>query len=186
MGIFQNFKNQYGNGIDKAEISPEIIAKYENVLPVELIEFWKEEGFSGYNEGLIWVTNPDDFIYSLEEWLDPQKSPGAVILRTAFADLFLWSAGQVYFLNVQSGNITAITPSITQFLNEFLCKESIRKKVLKEDVYKDVIKRLRPVTSQRCCAFVPAIPVGGPGTAESVEIVGLKIYLDILSQLVLD
>ena len=72
--------------IDPISVPTEVLKKYQEQLPEELIELWKEDGFCGYFEGFWWTINPDDFTWLLDEWKWLEVK-GIPFLRTACGDV---------------------------------------------------------------------------------------------------
>lgn len=70
---------------------PEIISRYENVLPEILLELWREHGFGTYGNGLFQLINPDEYRETLNTWVswegDGKRIPFAM---AAFGEMFYW------------------------------------------------------------------------------------------------
>jgi hypothetical protein len=184
MNRFENFHKLHDPGFRCRKAGKKSIQKYKDKLPLPLLDEWKENGWCGYAKGLIWIVDPDDFESILGDWVDLSSTSAIAFVRTAFGDLFLWSDGEVYMLTVQDGNLEVITSDIEAFFNTFLCEESVLDKVLKKNIYQGALQRLGPPEPDECYAFVPALPLGGSGTTDTVERVKLREHLNFLSQLV--
>jgi hypothetical protein len=181
MNQFPKFLTKNGPAIDCTPATATVINKYAKTLPAPLIEFWKERGWCGYANGLIWLVNPADFADVLEDWDVPKKS--IAFGRTAFGDLFLWAEKQVQFLFVHHGRITEMTDDIEMFVEMMLCNDDYLENGLMGKQYKKLVKRLGQPGPDECYAFVPALALGGKGDLATVQRVKLREQLAILAQL---
>lgn len=184
MSQFKNFHKLHDPGLKCKKAANKSIQEYKDKLPSSLLEEWKENGWCGYAQGLIWIVNPDSFEDILGDWVDLTSTSAIVFARTIFGDLFLWSGDQVHILTVQDGDVEVITKDIEIFFNKFLCEEDILDNVLKKDLYQEALQRLGLPEPNECYAFVPALALGGPGTVDTIERVKLREHLHFLAQLV--
>jgi len=78
------------------EVDISIINKYQGILPGELLLYWKEYGFSSFNNGLYWLTNPDDYKELVQDYLKgtpfEDRKNLFVVARTAFGELDIWES----------------------------------------------------------------------------------------------
>ncbi len=61
MSMIEDFFKKYSEPIDATPVPKEVLKKYENKLPEPIIEMWKRHGFSGYEDGIFWTINPDEY-----------------------------------------------------------------------------------------------------------------------------
>ena len=128
MGLFDKFnrmninKNSIPNKnfskfIEKFEPADDLIKPIEeelnnfmDILPSELLDFWKEYGFGNYGDGIIKVINPLDYMGNLYEWLGKEDFSKLPILVTGFGDIFYYrklseTDEDICFLNIHYRNI---------------------------------------------------------------------------------
>ncbi|MBU3013272.1 DUF1851 domain-containing protein [Poseidonibacter lekithochrous] len=94
----EHFRNMFKNRIKEPdrvyEANKEVINKYKNILPKELIYYWETYGFSSFLDGLYWLTNPDDYKELVEDYLEGTQFENRkdiyVIARSAFGQLYIW------------------------------------------------------------------------------------------------
>jgi len=183
MSIFEDFLDKHGKGTKCQKASAKIIDKYKKKLPEELIEFWKEEGFCAYSDGLIWVVNPDDFEYVADEWFD-DKVKRVVIARSGFADFYLWSEENgVEQLYTQDKKVMVVSKELPFFFNYGLNQDRYLKSNLYLKLFKQAVKELGELDYEECYGFEPALALGGAEKIENVKKVKLQPYLEILAQL---
>lgn len=94
---FRNmFKEECGEPDRKIEASQEVIKKYQDILPEELLYYWKTYGFSSFKDGLLWLTNPDDYKELVDEFLAGTQFENRkdlyAIARNAFGMVYLWES----------------------------------------------------------------------------------------------
>jgi len=182
MSNLDEFVTKNGPALDCESAKASVIAAYKKKLPEALIEFWKESGFCGYAEGLVWIVDPTKYSDLLTDWDVPKGS--IVFGRTAFADLMLWAEGQVQYLFVHHGRIAAITDDLELYINSSLTSDSYLDKALMGREFKKVVRRLGRPAADECYAFVPALALGGSGKIETIQKVKLREHLGILAELV--
>ena len=113
MGLFEKFKKKnmdsscasntiFSKFIRVFEPSDELVKpredelkQFEDILPSELLHFWKEYGFGNYGNGIIKVINPLDYMENLYEWLGKEDFSKLPILVTGFGDVFYYR--KLYF-----------------------------------------------------------------------------------------
>ena len=184
MSHFEEFERTYGPPSNCEMPSEEVIQTYEGELPAQLLDHWRQVGWCAYGEGLLWFTDPQQFEGVIDDWVNVESGRALVFMRTAFAHLYLWYEGYAYSLHVQTGGLSQVTENIEEMFS-LLCWEKLQEKILRLELYREVMKQLGPPNRDECYAFVPALPVGGPGTADTVQRVKLREHLGFLGQLVL-
>jgi hypothetical protein len=182
MSSFPYFSKVQGPAIKCRQVTEASIRQYKDKLPAALIEFWQENGWCGYGDGLLWVTNPADFDDVLDEW--PEAPDNAIVFaRTAFGDLFLWNDDSAYRLDVLYHKVNDLTDDIDIFFNYIFCSDDYLDKGLARKLYRKALKRLGQPDYDECYAFEPALALGGPGTVDTLRKVKLREHLSLLAQL---
>lgn len=197
---FDYFFEEFGAPIDPVKPAEEIIASYENILPQALLELWREIGWAGYADGLLWVTNPAEFSEVVESWLAgttlQQKDQYNVIARGAFGDLFLWgtATGATIVINPLYSTVTTSEadkyvlkgdseiPLVSFFVSktkEYLDFEDYKDKGL----FKRGTKKLGILKSDEMFAFEPALCLGGLPRLENLAKLKMVEHLTLLAQL---
>ncbi|WP_236800058.1 GAD-like domain-containing protein [Aliivibrio fischeri] len=86
--------SKFGVPTDVLAATSEQVESYRGILTDRLLEYWQQLGFSGFKEGLFWITNPSDFEDVLESFLEGTEFADYdnyhVIARSAYGELFLW------------------------------------------------------------------------------------------------
>jgi hypothetical protein len=183
MSNFEDFQSTFGPATDCTKADEASLKVFSSDMPVELVDLWRSEGWCSYGGGLLWTVDPRDFEDILDEWVDLEDGKAHVFLRTAFGHLYLWYDGDAYSLDVQRADLSRVSDDIATVFT-VLTDEDVQELMLRRDIFRQVRKRLGPPARDECYAFVPAIPLGGPGTAETVQKVKLQEHLHLLAQIV--
>ncbi|USX11288.1 DUF1851 domain-containing protein [Oxalobacteraceae bacterium OTU3CAMAD1] len=174
------------------------LSKYREELPATLLEFWTEVGWSGYANGLMWSTNPDQFTPILDAWLGSlnffKQDSYNVVARGAFGKLYLWgkSTGSSIIIDPLISMITTVEPRLdpsksdTAITSFFLSKE--KKNFDFEDhkekpLFARALKKLGPLKVDEMYGFEPALSIGGVPKLENLVKVKMIEHLVLLSQL---
>jgi hypothetical protein len=145
-------------------------------LPDALVALIAEKQLGGFKDGLLWFVDPSRFNVVADEF-----APGthmSVFAHTAFADLIGWTERN-HVRQRDSGSRSNDRRS--QYLPQYtIVSDNFVKGDLKKSVIDNVVRRLAPVGKGQCYAFVSALPLGGDGTPESVQVAGLMEHLNFL------
>ena len=100
------FINQVGKPDIYNKVDEGFIAKYRNTLPEELLHYWTTYGFSSFKNGLLWLTNPEDYFELVKNYLKGtpfENRPNLyVVARSAFGELLIWESTKGNTLKLQS------------------------------------------------------------------------------------
>jgi hypothetical protein len=182
MTQFPDFDAKHGPPFACRPATASSIRTYAPELPAPLVDAWREEGWCGYAEGLIWTVDPADFAHAVEEWLGPDDSSVA-ILRTGFGDLVVWDESGARYLDVIHDKVFPLTDDPEILFDYVLCRAEYLTKVLDQKLFQKAVEKLGPLAHDECFAFEPAIALGGPGTLATIKKRKLREYLGILAQL---
>jgi hypothetical protein len=180
---FKKFTKTYSAGSNCRAAPLEVVEKYADRLPEELLQHWREFGWCAYSDGLIWLSNPDDLIDVLDDWLG--SNHGAIpFCRSAFANIFMWQEGEVKSLATQTGRINAVMSRIDVFFENVLLDERYLDGMFHTKLFRQALKKMGPLQYDECYAFEPVLALGGSGELDTIRKVKMREYLGILAQLV--
>lgn len=197
---FEGFIEEFGETSERVEVPAAAIAKWRNILPNQLLQYWEAEGWSAYANGLIWIVDPDNFADIVDEWLSdtPLESLDRfhVIARTAFGKLFLWGekTGDSIVISPYTNTISGLAKSLQRtvddpdfyirtffgFLTRERCDENDENG---RPLFERAFKKFGPVARDEVFAFEPALIVGGKMELSKIAKVDLDVHLTILRQL---
>lgn len=194
---FEGFLEAFSPQLSPIKIEAIRLEEYKNVLPQAMLDFWSEVGWSGYANGMMWSTDPEEFKPALAAWLDGSnllsQDKYIVIARGAFGKLFVWgkTMGLTIIINPLISSITTVEPTLEAEESDsaisafFLSKD-------KEDfdfddqkdkpIFARALKKLGPLKSDEMYAFEPALGMGGTAKIENLVKVKMIEHLVLLSQ----
>jgi hypothetical protein len=151
-------------------------------VPASLGEVWREVGLQMWLDGFLWLTDPAEF-GSILAALGQDAENGLVFARTGLGDFVLWQLDRVYLANMRIGSVDPIASDPLDALNFHLAGAEFCDRILAHALYREARQRLPRPNHHQCYGFVPAPQLGGPGTADSLKVVEMLPYLEILAQL---
>ena len=167
---------------DATPVSPDDLATLASVVPAPMLDLWREHGWAGYGGGLFWTLDPRHVADLLPEWeLAPPAS--VAVGRDAFANVFLLSEGEVYQLDVHTGEPMLVGSSLDMLFAACLAKESYRKSYMRSDLFDAARARCGSLAPDECYGFFPAPALGGSLDVASVRRVKYYEHLQLLAQL---
>lgn len=200
---FEYFLNEEGfaPAIKCRPVDEATLLRYTGKLPDRLIEYWKEYGFCGYGDGLLWTVNPSEYEEVLEMWLSSTPLWGRenyyVIARSAFGVMYVLGEDSVddtvinpHYSNIVPGNAPDKNLSAEQKDRKLSLFFGVKgKKSLDmndqndKPLFKKIVKKIGSLDYDEMYAFVPALAAGGIADIEHVQIVKIHEQLELLAEL---
>jgi hypothetical protein len=189
------FEERNRNNYQKvSDVPQEVIDKYKNLLPNELISIWKTMGFGIYENGYLQIINPMEYDFVFQ-YIDKSLEPTIVWGMTALGDLLLWEGNNNWtvaadegnrsvFLNVRNTKRRMMGHNIDVFLDILVNDIDDLTKYYKAQPYLEIKDKLPPLEYGQCYGYMPAIALGGSASIKNLKIVGAKTYIDIIGQAV--
>jgi hypothetical protein len=150
-------------------------------VPPALAGVWRQAGLRMWLDGFLWLTDPAEFTSVVAKL--GQDEDGLVFARTGLGDLLLQQLDKVYLANMRVGSVDPIESDPLNVLNFYFTDADFRDRILGHALYREARQRLPRPNHHECYGFVAAQRLGGPGTAESLSVVEMIPYLEILAQL---
>lgn len=163
MNIFLHMFNP-GNNLIKPD--KELIEQFESLLPIEIINLWKNYGFGEYGDGIIRIINPKDYMEILYKWLGKIDYTRIPIIIDAFGDIFYYrslenGANDISVIDVHYGEIKVCTYSYQEFFESFIIDNDLSDIYLRRSLYKESIDKFGKLSMNEIFWFVPAIKTLG-------------------------
>jgi len=199
------FIDEFGQTTSPHSAAPDVLEKFGGRLPSRLLEYWKELGFSGFSDGMFWITNPDDYESAIEEWIGDtpimEEDAYYVIGRSGFGDLYLWGEknGHKYTINPANGWILqrgegresqidegGADKAISVFFSvndKFLC--DVQGTTASSDrgpLFSHAVAKFGPLAHDEVFAFEPAPVLGGSERLDRIAKRNIHVYLSLLAQ----
>ncbi|WP_321930435.1 GAD-like domain-containing protein [Paraburkholderia guartelaensis] len=193
--LFDAFIQKFGRGKTRQQVPESALSRYRGVLPDRLLKIWREEGWSSYGDGLVWIVDPQAYEGIVDMWLRDTPVAGIdkyhVIARTAFGDLFLWGEATgpkitlsclLHTLVFLPGKVEQRVENADRALGIFFATLS-RAGCDKDNLFKRALKHLGPLGPEDMYGFEPALIAGGEMSLDHLRKVDLDVHLSILRQL---
>ncbi|WP_052732844.1 T6SS immunity protein Tdi1 domain-containing protein [Hymenobacter terrenus] len=165
--------------------TPELLARYRDLVPAELLEVWEQYGFGTFCDGYLKVVNPDDYADLLADTYQltstPAPAPPVVLFATGMGDLIIWERGFLVFVNYRHGITSAVGQNFNIFFRN-LSDEDFLSEDLYWEPYPAARERLGEPAFDECFGYVPLLALGGPETVEHLEKVKLREHIFLISQ----
>ncbi|KMJ45723.1 GAD-like domain protein [Xenorhabdus khoisanae] len=198
---FEYFIKKFGEATQHNAVSDQAIEKWRDKLPNQLLNYWKNEGWNSYQNGLFSIVNPDNYEDIVDMWLEdtPFESMDSyhVIARSGFGKLYL--CGQETGTNISISCIFNTifygkeefykkTPKELDFdIATFFSSQTIKsldmKGSKKTGIFPQAIEKYGSLNENQIFGFEPAIILGDEAKLENVKKLDMHIHLDILRQL---
>jgi len=100
-------------------VPDEVIEKYRDKIPPELLEIWQNYGFGTFDNGYIKIINPDDYIEVLEASYFAYDI-SVPILATGFADVITWEDNEyIGIVQYRKSDVSLYPFDFNNFLAKF-------------------------------------------------------------------
>jgi hypothetical protein len=192
--FFAMFLEEFGEQINRKEVPISSLERYRNRLPKQLLTYWKEFGWAGYADGLLWIVNPQEYEGVVSVWLEGTELEGVdtfhVIARSAFGELFLWGETSGPAISIDPLDAYAIIPHCFDCVLEDmeLKAKSFFAFMSKsprdfEGFFELARKKLGPLDDTHMYGFVPALALGGPRDVQKLQKLSAVEHLTFLAPL---
>lgn len=178
-----------------SDVPSEIIKKYKNIAPDELIHIWEQMGFGIYENGFLQIINPDEYMF-VYEYIDLMLEPTILWGITALGDILAWEGKQNATISVKEGDrcyridvrkcSRTIVSNMEGLLNVFIGREFFLKDkdYFDSTPYLEVKDELPRLEYGQCYGYVPALALGGRKGNKNLNVVDAKSYIEIIGQAV--
>ncbi|MBC2168887.1 T6SS immunity protein Tdi1 domain-containing protein [Listeria booriae] len=174
MSVLQDFQL-----IEK--VPANVLQEYQDKVPEEVIQFWKEYGFGTFMGGYFKSVNPMEYKEILESTSEG-FTDGIVLFATGMGDLLIWIEGYVCLMNYRYGIIKTILFSFKFFFAN-VEDDGYREEDLMWNPYQEAVKKLGIPAYDECFGYVPILALGGPEKVDNLQKVKLKEHILLISAL---
>ena len=143
------------------EVPAELIHAYQDRLPEQIIQIWKEYGFGSFMDGFMKVVNPEEFQDILQRayFMGSKSVP---VFVTALGDMIVWEEGSyLTILRFRHGAFSVMERGCSYFLDDLMDAE-YEEEFLKPHDYYIALSKQGPVGYDECFGYVPLLCMGGP------------------------
>ncbi len=196
MGLLENIP------VTSTPVPAEVIERYKGLLPDNLLAYWERYGWCGYDHGLFWTVNPDDYsdiihtLTAISQLDNPDEN--FVIARGAFGELSIWNSkrGRAMTYSPHVGLLTQThidqqpersKEELEQYLAVFFGNTSGYRYDEEDEndqpLFEQALAQYGPLAANEMYAFSPAICLGGQWRLKNLEKVDITTHIAMLMEL---
>jgi hypothetical protein len=167
--------------IKHESIDEDIILKYRNKLPRELIQIWEKYGLGTCVNGFLKVINPDEYLDVLER--SYQRFDQAIpIFTTGMGDIIVWEKDKyVNLINYRKGYVNVVSSGFEFFIDDLEDHEFLNDE-LKWQPFPEAINKYSAPSYDECFGYTPLLGLGGEEKVANVKKVKLKEHILIITE----
>ena len=163
----------------------ELLARYRERVPLELLEGWEQYGFGTFRDGYLKVVNPDDYADLLTDTYQltstPASAPPVVLFATAMGDLLIWEDDFLTQVDYRHGDTRIVGQNLNLFFKNHADDFNPRERLLWEP-YPAARERLGEPAFDECFGYVPLLALGGLETVDHLQKVKLREHIALIGQ----
>ncbi len=173
----------FDNFMLEKKVSQQTIDKYQDKLPQELIEIWKQYGMGAILDGYIKLIDPEDFRNIVDRSYFRSKDCIPIIV-TGFGDVITWEKSKyVGAVKYRKGKANIISSGFKYFFHN-LIEDCFLEEDLEWYPYKEAIKIYGGLKYEECFGYVPLLGLGGAERVENIKKVRIREHIELITQLV--
>lgn len=194
--FFEYFIESVGEPCAYIEVPSLAYTKYKGILPDALLSYWEEYGWSPFANGLIWLTNPENYENIVQDWLggisEFKGLKWYVFARTAFGSMYAFQPESAQIIDILCVKGTIVGSKEIIRTNKELevqtffssCKK--RTFDLEDDhgnsLFDQAFEKFGALGTNEVYGFQPFLVLGGRESLENIQKVPLDVHLDIMRQ----
>lgn len=171
------------NFVKVADMPKDVIEKYKNQVPAELLQIWQEDGLGTFLDGYLKVINPDDYL----ELLQDSYFRGEIsipIFTTAFGDIITWEKNEFLgIIKYKDGTFDIFLENLSLFI-KFLPDKSFTDDYFDIPLYKKAVAKHGQLAYDECFGFVPLLVLGGFKDVDHMDKVKVLEHIYLMYQLI--
>ena len=163
-------------------VSDEILKKYQDLIPAELTEVWKEYGFGSFYNGYLKTINPDEYmdIFNDSCFAGSDSIP---IFTTGFGDIIAWQINRyVLLIEYRKNDATTLSAGFKFFFDDLTIEGSPLIKKLDKGLYDKALSVHGSLEYDECFGFFPLLVLGGGEKAINLKKVKIIPHIDLITQ----
>ena len=166
-----------------SEVPVDLIDKYENQIPPELLGIWQNHGFGSFGNGYIKIINPDEYteVLASSYFASDVAIP---IFATGFADIITWEEDRFLGLvQYRKADVTMYPLNFVHFLARFYSSQCVAD-FLDNAQYNVAVKMLGKLNYDECFGYVPLLALGGSEKVERLQKMKIIPHIDLITDMV--
>jgi len=192
------FLETYGRPTQYIPAHPETLKRLADHLPAMFIDYWKELGFSVFQNGYFQLVNPEVYAPALQSWLRETDYPGDdtyhAIVKDFYGNLYTWGerTGQDFSIDIIQNAIIKTQRNDEKRLQgdkAYIAEETMFQAVDIEpgdvswETFEEALATLGPLGDNEAYGFSLLLPLGGAFDVSNMKIVSAPEYLDRVAKM---
>ena len=166
-----------------AAMPQEVIEKYKDQVPEELVQIWKEDGLGTFLDGYLKVINPDEYLELVQETYF-RGDISIPIFATAFGDIItLEKKKYLGIIKYKDGTFDIFLENLSHFI-KFLSDKSFTDDYFDLPLYHEAIEKYGLLDYTQCFGFVPLLALGGFKDVNQLDKVKMYEHILLITQFV--
>lgn len=166
-----------------AAMPQEVIEKYRDQVPSELVQVWEEDGLGTFLDGYLKVVNPDDYLELVQETYF-RGDISIPIFATAFGDIIVCEEKQyLRMVKYKDATFATFLEDLSLFI-KFLPDESFTDDYFDLPLYCAAVERYGSLDYAQCFGFVPLLALGGFKDVKHLDKVKMYEHISLITQLI--
>lgn len=158
------------------------IARFAPLVTPEIVALWRENGTGWFADGFFRIVDPAHAAERLEGAY-PLPEGAVVVLTTALADLVVWVGGMFYLLKWRWGMLEGLpheggVDDVVSWMRD----PALLERWFEWQPYPEAVARLGVPGLDECFGFVPLLALGGPNSADHLEVMDLWVHVALIHQ----
>lgn len=187
------FLSHWGQPTERVPADEETLTRFAPHLPATLIEYWRELGFSVFQDGLMTLCNPIEWQPVIDEWIEDTELKNL----DTFIPVMRGALGSFKLFGIQHGCRISLLPVDRAYVGtrdqatygmrlaiESLFLADPKEHDLQEEkfTFPQALKKLGPLKPNEMYGFIPLLPLGGMRDLAHLQKVDAFAHLSILRQ----
>jgi hypothetical protein len=163
-------------------LDPSTIDRYAEAVPEALLSVWREHGLATTASGFVRLVDPSSLVDLVAETTE-RFGDSIPLFTTALGDIGVLKNGYVEILKYRHGRVSTLTDR-PEWLFKIIGTTTGREDSdhLDWSPYPDAVERLGVPAPDECFGFTPLLVLGGPETADALQVVKLREHVLLITQ----
>ena len=164
-----------------AVMPQEVIKKYKDQVPEELVQIWEECGLGTFLDGYLKVINPDEYLELVQETYF-RGGTSIPIFVTAFGDVITWEKNEFLgIIKYKEGTFDIFLENLSLFI-KFLPDKSFIDDYFDLPLYYEAIEKYGSLDYTQCFGFVPLLVLGRFKDVNHLDKVKMYEHIFLITQ----
>lgn len=163
-------------------VDPATIDRYAEAVPDAVLSVWREHGLATTASGFVRLVDPTSLLDLVAETTE-RFGDSIPLFTTALGDIGVLKGGYIQILKYRHGRVSTMT-NRPEWLFKIMGTTTGREDSRHLDwaPYPEAVERLGVPAPDECFGFTPLLVLGGPETADALQVVKLREHVLLITQ----